>query len=542
MTPLPPASPTPNTLNSRQISRAVLIVLLGFLGSGVLGLVRTMLFGVTFGASAELDAYYAAQRLPELLYTLVAGGALGSSFIPVFARFLTKGDEAGAWRLASAVLTLAMAAAGVLALVLALLAPWFVPNVLVLGVSPEQAALTTQMTQIMLVTVVIFTASGLLMGILNAHQLFLLPSLALIGNNLGQILGGLVAFAAISLFEIPPAHAIYALAAGAVLGSLLHLGIQLPGLRKVGARLAARFDTRTAGAREVLLLMLPRVFGLAMVQINFTVNVILTSMMIEGSLSALNVAWMLMFFALGVIAQSVGTAVFPTLSALAAANDMPVFRQRLAGAMRGVLFLAFPATVVMVVLGETAVRALFEHGNWTPENTAAAAWALTFFALGIAAHSLLEVLSRAFYALADTWTPVSIGVLSILANIVLSVLLMRVMGDPDSLARGPFAGLALANSLTTIAEALVLWLLLRRRIGGGNDATVVRGGVAALAAALGMGVVMLLVRTGLEGQSPWLALFAALAAGGVTFFGLALLLGIEEARTVPGMVLRRVRR
>lgn len=537
----PPAS-TSHTLNSHQISRAVLIVLIGFLGSGILGLVRTMLFSVIFGAGAELDAYYAAQRLPELLYTVVAGGALGSSFIPVFTRFLTKGDDAGAWRLASAVLTLAMAAAGVLALALALLAPWFVPNVLVVGVPAEQAALTTQMTQMMLVTVVIFTSSGLIMGILNAHQLFLLPSLALIGNNLGQIIGALVALAAIQLLNVPPRQAVYALAGGAVFGSLLHLSIQLPGLRKIGARLTARFDAHTQGAREVLLLMLPRVFGLAMVQINFTVNVILTSVMIEGSLSAMNVAWTLMFFALGVIAQSVGTAVFPTLAALAAANDMAVFHQRLAGAMRGVLFLAFPATVVMIGLGETIIRALFEHGNWTPENTAAAAWALTFFALGIAGHSLLEVLSRAFYALADTWTPVSIGVLSILANIVLSVLLMQVMGDSQTLARGPFAGLALANSLTTIAEALVLWLLLRRRIGVGQGMTVIRGGAAALAAALGMGVIMMLVRVALADQSPWLALFAASAAGAITFFGLALALGIGEARTVPALVLRRVRK
>jgi putative peptidoglycan lipid II flippase len=207
-----------------------------------------------------------------------------------------------------------------------------------------------------------------------------------------------------------------------------------------------------------------------------------------------------------------------------------------------VLFLAFPAMGVMIVLGETAIRLLFEHGNWTPENTAAAAWALTFFALGVAGHSLLEVLSRAFYALADTWTPVTIGVLSIIANIILSVLLMQVIGDPDSLARGPFAGLALANSLTTIVEALVLWGLLRRRIGGGEDGAVLRGGAAALLAALGMGAVMLLIRAALADQPAWLVLLSALAAGGLAFFGLALLLGVDEARTLPAMVLRRVRR
>lgn len=536
----PPSAP--HTLNSSQIARAVLVVLLGFLASGVLGLVRTVLFGVTFGTSAELDAYYAAQRLPELLYTLVAGGALGSSFIPVFARYLTKNDLPAAWRLASAVLTLATAAAGVLALALVILAPWFVPNILVPGEPPAMAELTTQMTQIMLITVVIFTASGLVMGILNAHQLFLLPSLALIGNNLGQIAGALVALVAIQAFNVPPAQAIFALAFGAVLGSFLHLGVQIPGLRKVGARLVARFAPRTEGAKEVLLLMLPRVLGLAMVQINFTVNVMLTSLMVAGSRTALNVAWMLMFFVLGVIAQSVGTAVFPTLAALAAAEDMPAFKQRMAGAMRGVLFLAFPATAVLIVLGEQAVRALFERGNWTPDSTAATAWALTFFALGVAGHSLLEVLARSFYALSDTWTPVAIGVLSILANIALSIVLMQVMGDPDSLTRGPFAGLALANSVTTIAEALVLWALLRRRIGGGADATVLRGGGAALLAAAGMGVAMWGVVSLLPGASAWVILFAALAVGGVVYFGLTLLLGVPEARTVPGMVLRRVRR
>lgn len=537
-----PAPPVSHTLNSNQIARAVLVVLLGFLGSGVLGLVRTVLFGVTFGASAELDAYYAAQRLPELLYTLVAGGALGSSFIPVFARYLTKGDLPAAWRLASAVLTLATAAAGVLALALVILAPWFVPNVLVPGEAPELAALTTQMTQIMLITVVIFTASGLVMGILNAHQMFLLPSLALIGNNLGQIAGALVALVAMQVFHLPPTQAVFALAFGAVLGSFLHLGVQVPGLRRTGARLTARFAPRTEGAKEVLLLMLPRVLGLAMVQVNFTVNVILTSLMVAGSRTALSVAWMLLFFVLGVIAQSVGTAVFPTLSALAAAADMPAFKQRLAGAMRGVLFLAFPAMMAMIVLGEYAVRALFERGNWTAESTAGTAWALSFFALGVAGHSLLEVLARAFYALSDTWTPVAIGVLSILANIALSIVLMQAMGDPDSLARGPFAGLALANSLTTIVEALVLWALLRRRIGGGADATVLRGGGAALLASIGMGAAMWGVAALLGAASPWLILIVATAAGGAVYLGLALLFGVPEARTVPGMVLRRVRR
>src|SRR5262249_41731712 len=152
---------------------------------------------------------------------------------------------------------------------------------------------------------------------------------------------------------------------------------------------------------EVLVLMGPRVLGLAIVQINFIVNVNLTSGMIEGSRVALTTAWTLLFFVIGVIAQSVGTAVYPSLSTLAAANDMPGFKNRLAGAMRSVLFLAFPAMIGLILLGAPGISVLFQRGAWTAEDTAATAWALAFFALGIAGHCLLEVLSRAFYALSD---------------------------------------------------------------------------------------------------------------------------------------------
>ena len=192
---------------------------------------------------------------------------------------------------------------------------------------------------------------------------------------------------------------------------------------------------------------------------------------------------------LGVIAQSVGTAVFPSLSALAAANDMAGFKDRLAGAMRGVLFLAFPAMVGLILLGSAGDRVLFQRGAWTAEDTAATAWALSFFALGIAGHCLLEVLSRAFYALSDTRTPVLVGVASMISNIILSLIFVHIIGNPASLSRGPFAGLALANSLTTLLEGLTLWLLLRRRIGDLNDRYILNGASRSLAAALGMGVV-----------------------------------------------------
>jgi putative peptidoglycan lipid II flippase len=247
-----------------------------------------------------------------------------------------------------------------------------------------------------------------------------------------------------------------------------------------------------------------------------------------------------MFFALGVIGQSVGAAVFPTLSALAAADDMDGFRDRLARALRGVLFLALPATVALIALGEPLVQVLYQRGAWTTEDTTATAWALAFYATGIAGFALLEVLSRAFYALADTWTPVRVGIAAMLANIALSLVFIQVIGEPGSLARGPFAGLALANALTTLLEALALWWLLRRRIGGVSDSYVLDGAARAGLAALALGAALLLLDRLVDGAL--LTLLAGAVVGSAVFFGVAALLRLDEAVSVPRALLRRLRR
>lgn len=531
-------------LSNRQIARAAIVVIFGFLTSGILGLIRTAVISATFGTSDTLDAFYAAQRIPEMIFVLVAGGALGSSFIPVFSRFLAADDRAGAWRLASAVITLASLGALVLAGIIALLSPWLVPALLVPGKSADVQALTVSLTQLMLITTVIFSASGLLMGIHNAHQSFFLPSLAPGMYNLGLIFGALVLARILPPTENASAN-IYGLALGAIIGAALHLAVQLPGLGKLPG-LSLRFlpDWKIPGVLEVITLMGPRVAGLGIVQINFAVNAALSSTMLPGSYTALNTAWFLMFFALGIIGQSIGSAVFPTLSALAAEGDMGGFTQRTASALRGVLFLAFPATVGLIALGVPVIRLLFERGQWTAESTLATAWALNFFALGMAGHVTLEVLSRAFYALSDTRTPVMVGIASMISNILLSLILIRVMGDPTSLTRGPFAGLALANSVTTIFEALALWLLLRRRIGSLNDRYVLDGAGRALVAALGMGGLLWLWSLAAQ-VNHYHALFTAFVGfilGGLTFFGIAFSVKIDEARTIPYLILRRFRR
>jgi len=536
-------------LSNQQIATAALTVLFGFLASGVLGFIRTLVVSAAFGTSEALDAFYAAQRIPEIIFVLVAGGALGSSFIPVYAR-MRDTDSAQAWKFASAVMTLASLAAAVLGLIVGLAAPWLVTNILLTDSSPQTQQLTAEMIRLMMVTPVIFAISGLVMGILQSHGLFLLPSVAISMNNIGIMIGALaiapVLPAASGVAQVG-GNNIYGLAYGAILSALLHLIVQLPGLWRIRARLRPLPDFRMAGVLEVLALMGPRVLGLAVVQINFLVNIVLTDGMISGSLVALTTAFTLMFFALGVIAQSVGSAVFPSLAALAAESNYEGFKNRLSNAMRSVLFLSFPATAVLIILGEPLIS-LFERGEWTPESTAATAWALSFYATGIAGFALLELLSRAFYALSDTWTPVIVGIGAMLANILFSLIFIQFIGDPGNLARGPFAGLALANASTTLVESLILWWLMRRRIGdrsetpGINDGFIISGAWRAAAASILMAGMMYAVILTITGINSFLLGIIGLIVGSLTFFAASFALRLDEARLIPMMILRKLRR
>jgi putative peptidoglycan lipid II flippase len=530
------------SLSNAQVLRAALVVLVGFLASGVLGLVRLAIVSNQFGTSEALDAFTAAQRIPETIFTLVAGGALGSSFIPVYARVRDE-DVAQAWQLASAVITLSALSAGILGLVVFVLADPIASHILLSGRSAETQALTAHLMRLMMITPFIFSISGLLMGILQSHGVFLLPSIAISMNNIGIIIGAvliapnLTPSAGVAQVN---ANNIYGLAYGAVLSAMLHLVVQLPGLW--GLRPSLRFlpSWRITGVLDVLWLMIPRSLGLGVVQLNYLVNIALGSRMLEGSLVALNTAFMLMFFALGVIGQSVGSAVFPTLATLYAQNDMEGYKNRLRVALRSVLFLAIPATAVFILLGEPLVS-VFERGEWTRTSTQATAWALAFYAVGIVGFALLEVLSRAFYAIADTWTPVIVGIGAMVSNIVLSLLLVQVIGSPTDLARGQFAGLALANALTTNIEALLLWALLRRRLGDMGEREVLAMVWRVVLATVAMSAVLWGLLQALP-ERDWRVLIMGGVIGGATFFVVCVALNVSEAKVVPLALVRRLRR
>ncbi len=273
----PPARASTGTANiSRRILRAATLVMALFFLSRVAGLAREMIISARFGTSADLDAYLAAFRVPDLLFQLIAGGALGSAFIPVFAGCVARRDLTGAWRVFSAVTNLVLLLLTAVTIATAAAAPWLVSTILAPGFSPAQQALTADLMRWMLISTVIFGVSGIIMGVLNSFNHFLLPALAPVLYNLSIIAGA---------WFLAPTLGVHGLVIGVVVGAALHLDVQLFGLWRRGARYYVTLGLADRKVHEVARLMGPRVLGLAAVQLNFWVNTILASALPAGSLS-----------------------------------------------------------------------------------------------------------------------------------------------------------------------------------------------------------------------------------------------------------------
>ncbi len=515
----------PTTSHLSRVARAASLVMVLFIASRFLGVVREAVIARQFGTSADMDAYLAAFRLPDFLFYVVAGGALGSAFIPTFTGHLTRADLSGAWRLASAVInwvTLILTALGGVA---AIFAPWVVQTFFG-DFSLDQQALTAELMRWMLVATVIFGVSGVVMGILNAHHHFLLPALAPVVYNVAIILGA---------WFLGPTWGVRGLTAGVVVGAIAHLLVQVPGLVQHRMRYLPVLMPRDASLQEVGRLMAPRVLGLAAVQLNFIVNAILASGLPTGSLTALNYGWIIMLLPQGIIAQSVATALFPTLAALVARGEHAQMRHIFAVTLRNLLFLTLPAAAGLLILRLPIAR-LLERGEFDATSTALTAWALGFFALGLIGHAVVEIVTRAFYALKNTKTPVAVGVAAMAVNIGLSLFLLNLFarqGWP------PHGGLALANSIAVLLEMAVLLVLLRPLMGGLSEAGLAGSlGKMSLATA-GMVIALWWLRPLLPASPTWLGGLLGVAAGGIIYLGLAFLLGVDELRTVLRKVLRR---
>ena len=507
---------------NRQIARAAGTVMAAFILSNLVGLLRGMVITGAFGTSADLDAFNAANRVTELLFNLVAGGALGSAFIPVFTSFLVKEQRQAAWKLASGVinlLLLVLLAVGVLMFIFAPQVVRYGLFILVPESDPLQVDLTVRLLRVMLPSVVIFGVSGIVMGMLNAHQVFLIPAIAPVMYSLGMIFGTLV---------LPKSWGITRLAIGTLIGALGHLLIQLPRLSRLPMRsYQLVLGLKDSAVREVLRLMGPRVLGAAVVQLNFVANTIIALGQPEGSVSAITLAFALMLMPQMAIAQSAAIASLPTFSAQVARGKFDEMRSSLAATLRVVLLLAIPASLGLVLLRVPLVQVLYQRGQFDSRSTQMVAWALLWYAAGLVGHALVEILSRAFYALHDTRTPVRVGVLTMGLNIGLSILFSILF---VRLGWMPHGGLALANSLSTALESAALLLLMRKRLSGLQGRQIWIGvGQALLATGL-MSLAILLWQALIGGRSALLVLSGGLLLGLFVYTLLLWLLKVPELR------------
>jgi putative peptidoglycan lipid II flippase len=498
---------------NRQIARAAGTVMFAFIIGQVFSLVSGILITWKFGTGMEYDAFNAANKFPDILYQLVAAGALASAFIPTFTTLIARGDSSRGWKLASAVVNLVTLILFAVGIVAAIFAPWIVRNILAPGfTNPEQFQLTVNMLRLQLISPIIFGISGLLMGIINSYQSFLWPALAPAMYSIGKIIGVLF---------LAPSFGIYGLAIGVLVGAVLHGLIQVPALLKLpGRNYIFMLGLKMQEVREVARLMGPRVLGVAFVQLNFLVNIRIASSQPIGSLSAIQVGFALMLIPEIAIAQSIAIAALPTFSAQVAKGRLEDMRFSLATLLRGVLLLAIPASLGLMILRIPLITLLYQRGSFDIHSTQLVAWALLFYAFGLVGHSLVEIISRAFYALHDTKTPVFVGVAAMSLNVLLSIFFSRLF---ISIGWMPHGGLALANSLATFLEAFALMFLMRRRLSGIEGHNVLNGTWKALLAGGCMSAALFGWINLTSSASAWLIALGGIAIGGLVY-GLVLLI------------------
>jgi putative peptidoglycan lipid II flippase len=462
-------------VTARTLARAGLVVTAAFFLSRVLGWVRLVVITNLFGAHADLDAYFAAFRVPDAIFQLVAAGALSSALIPVLAGLFTRGEDERAWRVVSTVLNFMLLVLVALAVVVAIWAPVIVPLVTP-GFDMVNTELTVRLTRIMLLSPILLALGSVASSVLNARGRFGAAAIAPSLYNLAIIAAALL---------LAPLMGVEALAVGTVLGSLLHLAIQLPPIVRERFHLSFRIDLSDAAARQALLLMLPRAFGLGASQITFVVNTSLATGVGVGAVTAYNVAFTILQIPLGLIGVPLGVVLLPSMARAVAAGNVREFGQLIVRSMRLLLYAMVWFTIVGMVVRRQVVAVLF-GGGFDHRGIDLTADTLLFLLLGLAAHSMIVVLARAFYSGQDTRTPVIAAILSVVVNVVVSVTTVGALG---------LSGLALGIAAGAWFEALLLAVLLWQRTpGAGLEKLVAPFFTFVVGAAVSAGAALAVVR------------------------------------------------
>ncbi len=440
----------------KRLARDVLLLAIATGISRVFGLFRDMTIADRFGAGAAYDAFLIAFFVPHLLRQLLAEGALSTAFIPTYTDALVTDQEAN--HLANNVLSLLLIIFPAVVIAGDLLVPYYLPF-LASGFSPEEMRLSIRLAQILFPFIALVGFAAVFMGILNAHHRFFAAALAPVMFNLGMIIGALVIA---PYFSVP----IAGLAIGALIGGAGQLVFQLPAIIKVGFQFRFTLRPLHPGVRRIARLMAPAAIGLAVTQINLLVDNKLASYLATGAISSLQYAMRLFQLPLGMFAVSIATALLPRFSRAVAHADDRLLSDQLRTGIEAGAFVLLPAMVGLYALGEPIIALLFQHGEFTPADTARAAHVLYFYLIGIFPYGLVYTFTRAFYALGKTVYPLIASAAAVAANIAFDLLLI-----------GPMRvdGLAIATSISGIVNALILFIALAGRVNPTRDSGVVMG-------------------------------------------------------------------
>ena len=525
-----PPRPEGGSSQRRRLARSTAVFSLATAISRILGLIREMVSAYFFGVSGLINAFTVAIQIPNLVRALVADAALSGAFVPVFSELLEKGERKRAWRVASTLFWLTLLVLGGLTAIFILLAPLLMRP---FGDPGGDYELAVGLSRVLFPIVVLLGLSGIVVGILNTYHHFAVPALAPVAWNLVIVVG--------LVLGVPRIHdesaQLYLYAGVVVLGTLVQLLLPIPWLRRLDGRLTVVIDWRDPAVKRVLVLKLPVTLTIGLINVNFLVDTLFASRLLDPELApaAIDKAFRLYMLPQGVFAVAVTTVLFPTLARFAARDDIAGLRQALDGGLRQIAFLLVPAGLVSIVLAQPIVRLVYQRGEFTAEDTVIVAQCLQAFSIGLVFNGWMLILNRSFYAVQTNWVPTGIAVGAVALNAAFDTVFYRL----------GIWGIPLATSTVNVVAATVLLVMMRRRVGLEHvRRTLGVVGRIAAAAALAAGAsygawrgLDSVLGTGLLAQV--LALGAGLAAAGLVYVALGRALGLRE---LEALLLLRARR
>lgn len=442
-----------------RLTRVSLMLAVFFGIDKLLGVLRTVIIGRQFGLSEELDVFNAANNLPDLLFALISGGALAIAFIPILSETITKDGREPGWQLFSKVANLAFIVTGGLAIVVSLLAGPLVRGQLGIapGFSPEQQALAVQLLRLNLIATLVFSLSGLVMAGLQANQHFLLPALAPLIFDVGQIFGAIILAPEDGYqllgFTLPAfGLGIHGLVYGVILGAVLHLAVQVPGLIKYKFRWFPTLNFRDQAFRKVLKLMGPRLVSMVFIQLIFLARDNLASRLEVGSVTALSYGWWIQQVPETLIGTAIATALLPTLSEHLTRGEDQSYKMTIERALRVMIALSLPITVILSLTSLPWIQAAF---GFPIEDARMILTASQGYLIGLLGHSVVELIVRAFYARQNARLPMLVSGIGFIIYLGFAILFMGWLGS---------AGIALANSISYSIQAIFLLVMFNGKL------------------------------------------------------------------------------